>query len=346
MSPTARPPSRWTLYLPFIVLALIVAVHGVYWMIAAGEVRASAQRWIEEQEAAGYALAHEGLSVGGYPFRFILRAEAPDIAAPPADGGWSARFSELRAAAQFYNFNHWIVELEGPGEVAAPGEAGLQRFSVDMETARMSLRTQNGATNRIGADVRALALTPLADTPAAPALRGLDRLALTGHLDNADVLSLRIQIEGAAFADAVLEPEIQRIFGGSADLLRMEAAVTAWSALAAEGDPATWERAEGSLNVAGAQIAWGPAEMSGSGEIGLDSLLRPAGRLSVIVADPETLITALVEAGLIHAEQGDMLRVAAMVAPQREGGASLPFRFQDGALFLGPVRLGSLEAVQ
>lgn len=125
----------------------------------------------------------------------------------------------------------------------------------------------------------------------------------------------------------------------------MEATLNAWSALASGGDPVAWTRAGGAMAISRAQLVWGPADVSGAGDVSLDALLRPVGRLSVVVTDPETLIGALVEAGLVHDEQGDALRLAAMMAPRRDTGIALPFRFQDGGLFLGPARIGSVGAL-
>jgi len=42
---------------------------------------------------------------------------------------------------------------------------------------------------------------------------------------------------------------------------------------------------------------------------------------------------------------GFALRLFALMAPRRDTGIALPFRLQDGGLFLGPARIGDIGAV-
>jgi hypothetical protein len=336
MSMSDRAPSRTVLFIPFIALIIVVVLHAVYWTLAASQIEQRALSWIETQEAAGYQVGYESLRVTGYPFRFSLRAEAPSLTAPEAEGGWSASVERLAASAQFYDLNHWIVAPDGLGEVVGDGV----RYEVSATIARLSLRARGGATSRIGASIENLTVT--GPDGQAPAVRAIKSLALAGFLDEDDQLALRLQIDGLALGQGELDPALADAFGAEASLLRMDALVTQWAALARLSDPAEWRQAGGALVVNQAQLIWGPAELSGAGEIGLDADLLPVGRLSVVVTDPETLIGGLEAAGLVYDEQGEALRLAALMAPRREGGIALPFRLREGGIFLGPARIGDL----
>jgi hypothetical protein len=336
MSMSDRAPSRTVLFIPFLVLIIGVVLHAVYWTLAAAQIEQRALTWIETQEAAGYQVGYESLRVTGYPFRFSLRAEAPSLTAPEAEGGWSARVERLAASAQFYDLNHWIVAPDGLGEVVGDGV----RYELSATTARLSLRARDGATSRIGASIENLTVT--GPDGQAPAVRAIKSLALAGFLDEDDQLALRLQIDGLALGQGELDPALADAFGAEASLLRMDALVTQWAALARLSDPEEWRQAGGALVVNQAQLIWGPAELSGAGEIGLDADLLPVGRLSVVVTDPETLIGGLEAAGLVYDEQGEALRLAALMAPRREGGIALPFRLREGGIFLGPARIGDL----
>jgi len=331
-----RAPSRTALLMPFAVLIIVAVLHAVYWTLAASQIEQRALAWIESQEAAGYQVGYDSLHVNGYPFRFSLRAEAPRLTAPDADGGWTASVERLAASAQFYDLNHWIVAPAGVGEIVSAGET----YQLTADAARLSLRARNGATARIGASIENLTIT--AQDGQAPAVRAVKSLALASFLNQEDQLALRLQIDGLALGEGELEPALVQAFGSEASLLRMDALVTQWVALARLADPAEWRQAGGALVVNQAQLIWGPAELSGAGEIGLDADLLPEGRLSVVVTDPETLIGGLEAAGLVHDEQGEALRLAALMAPRREGGIALPFRLREGGIFLGPARVGSL----
>ncbi len=334
-----RRPGRLSLLIPFGALLAVIAIHAVYWIIVAGQIRSQADAWIAEQEAAGYAITHEGLSVGGYPFRFSLRAVSPDIAAPEAEGGWSAEAGRLAATAQIYDLNHWILTPAGDVALEAMTTSGPARWVAGFESAQLSLSSTGGVTTRIGASLTSLTLA--AEAGAAPAVEAIGALNLSGFLSQDDIFALRIQADQLRLAENQLDESLEAAFGREAELWRMEAAVTQFDALARAGDPAEWRRAGGVLDVTRAQLIWGAADVSGSGEIALDADLLPSGRLSVVVTDPETLIDALVAAGLAHDEQGDALSLAALMAPRRESGIALPFRLQGGAVFLGPARIGT-----
>ncbi len=331
-------PSRAALLIPFALLALVIAVHGAYWVYTSGQIRAAAHAWIEEQEAQGYDVAHEGLAVSGYPFRFSVRAVAPALTAPDAAGGWSIAYDRVAASAQFYNLNHWILVLDGRGEFATDVDGAPARYQIEAASLRLSVTGENGANTRIGAEAEALAVTALEGPE--PAFARIERLALAGVLSNTDILRLRVDMSGAETGAGVMPERILGAFGGRAEEIRLLADVTVWSALAGSGDPLAWTRGGGALEVNQALLDWGPAQATGSGRLRLDERLSPEGRLSVVVSNPERLASALVAAGLVNEEQAQALRLAALMAPPRQDGIALPFRLQDGAVFLGPARLG------
>ena len=330
-----RAPSRITLFVPFVALIVVVVAHAAYWTFAASQIEKRALAWIETQTAAGYEVGYESLRVGGYPFRFALRAENPTLTAPAAEGGWTTQVERLSAAAQFYNLNHWIISLDGTGRVESDGEA----FTLQSESARLSVRVSEGATSRIGASVEALTVT--GEGASQPSVTAIERLALSGVLNDADQFLIGLQTEGLVMGEGELDAPLEQAFGRSASLMRLDAVVTEWSALARRADPFDWRQAEGRIVINQAQLIWGPAELAGDGEIGLDDDLLPEGRLSVVVTDPETLIAALESSGMVVNEQGAALRLAALMAPRQDGGIPLPLRLRDGGVFFGPARIGT-----
>ncbi|MGJ3232456.1 MAG: DUF2125 domain-containing protein [Oceanicaulis sp.] len=335
--------SRLGLILPFAALVAVMIVHAIYWIVISGVVEDRARAWIAAQERAGYEIEHQGLRVGGYPFRFTLHAAAPTITAPVSEGGWRAELQRLAGTAQFYNLDHWIVTFGGPARLTAQGETGPVVYQVGAETARLSLAASSGATTRVGGDLDAVTFS--AESGPAPAVESAGQVRLSGFIDADDRFSFAVEAREVRLAETALSPEVRAAFGDTAALARMAGALTDWSVLSQVGDPYAWTAAGGHVEVAAAQLVWGPADLNGSGEITLDGELRPAGRLSLIVTDPDTLITALVDAGLVYHEQGEALRLFALMAPRRDTGIALPFRLQDGGLFLGPARLGSVGAV-
>lgn len=334
---------RLGLLLPFAALLVLMAGHAAYWIVVAGGVEERAQAWIAAQERAGYVIEHQGLRVDGYPFRFSLHAAAPVISAPARDGGWRADVERLAATAQFYNLDHWIVTLGGPARLATGRDGQGAVYRMDAVAARLSLAASSGATTRVGAELDDFTLVAVSGPPSLVEHAG--EVRLSGFIDEDDQFSFALEALDVRLTQSVVTPEITAAFGRTAQRIRLAGALTEWNALARAGDPYVWTGQGGILEIAAAQLVFGPADLNGSGEIGLDAQIRPEGRLSLIVTDPDTLIAALVEAGIVYDEQGEALRLFALMAPRRDTGIALPFRLQDGGLFLGPARIGAVGAL-
>lgn len=343
LSREGGPPSRVVLIAPFAVLALLIAAYTGYWIYASGEIKAWARGWISEQEMAGYQIEHGPMRVTGYPLRFTLDVLDPEIEAPAVEGGWQGRFSRFQASAMPWNFNHWIITIGGPLLLAAEAGGRPALYQADASNAQLSINSSREGTQRVGITLEHFVLDALEGPQ--PGLTGLERLALTGTLDDQNQLAARLEAAGITLAPDTLEPELAATFGATADILRFDGAVTQWDILARDGNAAAWAGAGGEILIGAGQLVWGPADLGGTGELTLDGQLRPAGRLSVVIAEPESLVEALVEAGLVQPGQGDALRLAAMMAPRRDNGIALPLRLQDGGIFLGPARIGSVGAM-
>ncbi|PWE16345.1 hypothetical protein DDZ18_13045 [Marinicauda salina] len=336
-----RGPSRKLLFVPLGLFVVLLIVHAVYWFYAAGRIQERGEAWVAEQQAAGYEISYHQLRVTGYPFRFTLRARDPEIVAPAADGGWRADMPRFAASAQLFSFNHWILTFGSPLNLETEIDGTPARYAIEAEQARVSLAGADGATDRIGAEIDALTIATT-EGPR-PAVSALGAVRLNGRIEDGDRLHARIEANGAQLAAGLLSEDVSATFGPEISRLRLDAELTEWNELAAEGDLAAWTRAGGRILVNAAQMLWGPAEVAGEGDISLGEDFTPSGRLSVIVTDPDVLVGALVEAGLVAPDQGEALQLAAMMAPRRGGGLALPFRLQNGGIFLGPARLGGLS---
>ncbi len=329
--------TRRLVFAPFAVGLVLLAAYTAYWVYAAGEIRKTLETSIGAHEADGYQIDYERLSVRGWPLRFDVRALEPVIQAPLSEGGWRFAAPEIAGGALPYDLNHWIVAARSPAMLETRIQGERARYRLEAETARISVSAEDGVTNRLGAEMDALTVTTLEGPPAL--VEQLEGLRLTGGVGADDAMTLRLQASAVRFAPNVLEPGVRDAFGAEADLFRLDAALSNWSALAADGDAGLWARRGGRLVVRGAQLVWGPARLEGDGDLTLDAQARPDGRLSVTVSDPEALVDALVAGRLISADQGEALRLAALMAPRRDGGVALPFRLQNGGVFLGPARL-------
>ncbi|MAK64797.1 MAG: hypothetical protein CMF75_08710 [Maricaulis sp.] len=333
--------SRSKLLWPIFAIIFVLVAYSAYWVFASQQLRAGVDDWVAEQEAAGYTIEHEGVRVGGYPYRFQVRIVNSRIEAPASDGGWLAQFADVRATAMPHDFSHWIVSFTGPlylENYTEPGSA----IEVNASDARVSLvYGRSGDTERVGAEIRDVVITTHAGD--APDIQAVEEVILNGLVEEDDRLRLRLAMSGVTASPGVLDREIEREFGTTVTTARIDLEVSQWSALARGANALAWREAEGMLHIADSELEWGPAHITGSGDFTLDSQARPDGRLSLRITDPDALANALVEAGVVPEENEQALRLAAMLAPRGPDGVSLPFRIHDGGIYLGPVRLGGLD---
>ena len=334
---TARTKLLW----PIGGIILLLLLYSAYWVFASGQIRRGVEDWIADKERAGYTIEHAGLHVRGYPYRFEIRLDAPHFTAPESDGGWDAQFERLTANAMPHDVSHWIVAFGGP--LMLENHAGADSLvEVTASDARISLvyNTQ-GETERVGAEFRDLLVTTHAGPP--PDIRSVGELLMSGAVDETGGLRMRLAVSGLQAAPGVLEPDVERAFGDTARTARIDLEVTQWPALADGANAIAWRDAGGTLEIADAELEWGPAHITGTGDFTIDSRARPDGRLSLRITDPDALADALVEAGVVPRENEQALRLAAMLAPRGPEGVSLPFRIHDGGVYLGPVRLGAID---
>lgn len=331
---------RLRFILPFGAIIFVFLLYSAYWVYASTQIRAAVERWVTEQEAAGYEIEREALTVSGYPYRFQVTFRAPRITAPASDGGWHAELASLQAHAVPHDLSHWIVRFGGPAYLNNLNGPGSE-LELGASDARISLvYNEAGETERVGAEL--IDFTILTRAGDAPDVQAIGALYLNGIVEADNTLHVRAMAENVVAAPGVLSHDVERAFGETLGMARMEFSVTEWASLARNADAVAWSQAGGQLDITDAALQWGPADLTAVGEFTLDRMARPDGRLSLRVTDPDTLAEALVEARLIPEQNREALRVAAMMAPRGPEGVSLPFRIRDGGVYLGPARLGGL----
>ncbi|MFC4725555.1 DUF2125 domain-containing protein [Glycocaulis abyssi] len=337
-TPEPARRSRLSLILPFAAFGILLAAYGGYWLWMSGEIRKTADSWVEERESEGYVISLDQLSVSGFPFRFTVTARAPEIIAPPEDGGWRMAMPQLSASALPYNISHWIVAFASPAELDLQGDEDTSALLATASRARISLASGRAGTVRAGAELEEFRL--IARESGEVLVEALDQLVLSSELVEDDQMRIRLEVRGLELGPDQLDERTVSAFGRRIELMRTDTTLSHWSALAADANLASWSDSGGRAEIAMAALHWGHARLSGEGTMGVDALLRPEGRLSVLVAEPESLVAALVAGGVASPSDGEALRLALMMAPRRDEGVALPFRFQQGGIFLGPVRIG------
>jgi hypothetical protein len=358
-----RPPRRWRFFVPLAVVAVLALGWTGFWFYASTRAQAELAAWSKREAAAGRELSCGSQELGGFPFRLELRCAAPQLALTKAHVSLKAQ--DMHAAVQVYRPTLAIAEFTGPLAVADDqGEAA----TVDWTLAQMSVHAQlSGPPQRVSVVVEQPKVTRSANQ---------EMLGRATHAEIHLRQAPRLPSDPPAFDLALdltqaLLPAVPRV---------PETPIDATVAGTLRGlddlSPRPWRQVlrdlqagNGRLDVTQARIRQGNVLIVGNGTLQLTARGALDGQLQLTVAGIEELVTALgLDKAIGQASQNALNRVvpgldlnsllgshgnaalAAMGASmlgqptQLEGrqAVTLPLRFADGAVFLGPLKVADV----
>ncbi len=358
------------------MLVLFVALIGGwswFWHYAAGEAEVAISGWRAREAKAGRIYSCGAQSIGGYPFR--IEVDCSKAAAlfrgnqPPVE----IKTAGLLIVAQVYQPDLLITEFQGPLTVADPGKAPT--IVANWKLGQSSVRGTPTAPQRVSL---------VFDSPEVDRLSGSKRETLLqakrievhgriveGSVTDHPVIEIVTRLRRAAVP--AVHPAAAHPF--DADITAMLRGLNDFS-------PKPWparfremQAAGGRIDIVQARVQQGETIAVGSGSLSLSANGRLDGQLRVTIAGLEPFLAS------INAEQAvqkspDMDKVAGAldrilpglggIARQQatssnfslginllgeqtvlEGkrAVTLPLRFDDGAVFLGPIRIGNTPAL-
>jgi hypothetical protein len=356
----ARPPRRWRIVLPLAAVVLLAAAWAGFWDYAAGRAESAFASWRAREAAAGREMSCASQSIGGFPFRLELQCAEPALNLRKARGALQAK--DLHAAVQVYQPTLMIAEVTGP--LAISDEARGAKYALDWSLAQASARglprpervslvldkpslTQPGAA--------ALARAEHAELHVRPAAVPAQDPATDVSLELRQALLLAVP----RIANAPIDADIAGTLHGIGDLAPRPLPQLLRDLAAANGR----------LDIAKARIQQGDILGTGSGTVRITSRGTLDGELQLTVAGIDKLVTLLgVDKAVGQASQRALDRYAPGLNLDRllgpRGGAALaaagaamlgqpaelegrkavtlPLRFADGVVFLGPLKVGEV----
>ncbi len=97
-------------------ILLVIALYTAGWFYAASTLKEKTLALLGDQQRHGVSALCQDAEYRGYPFRIGLFCSKVSI--DDKTNGVSATFGALRSAAQIYQPNHIVWELDGPAETA------------------------------------------------------------------------------------------------------------------------------------------------------------------------------------------------------------------------------------
>ena len=371
---TAYPAPR-TAWRYITLLVLVVALFGGwswFWYAATDKAQATIEGWRAREAKAGRVYACGSESFGGYPFRFEMACGAASALFQGSQPPVEIKASNVLVAAQVYQPTLLLSEFHGPLTVAAPGQA--PSLVVNWKLFQSSLRGTPAAPERLS-----LVLDkPIVDSMATGTARTLLRanhIEIHGRLAEGSALSQPV-IEVALRIDGAVAPELH-----PAAVVPVDATIDTVLRGLNDFSPKPWserfrqiQAAGGRIDVTQARVQQGETIAVGGGNVSINPSGRLQGQLRVTIVGLEPFLKAIGAQQMVQASpQVDKLAGAldrlspglGNVARQQVGAnlsaginmigeqttlegqraVTLPLRFDDGRMFLGPIPLGDSPAL-
>jgi hypothetical protein len=336
--------SRFWLYAPVILLALVAGAWSVGWFLVRDRAVARLDAWLAAEVGAGRQWTCRDRTIGGYPFRLEIVCASLDLQRGPV----TATLGRVEAVAQVYQPRHVITEIEGPlhltdGRVAVEGTWQL------LET---SLR---GSANGLERASLVAEAPRVRITGAAATELNLSSQHLESHLRPSPGRGAEGAYDVAISALQADLPGLDALIGGS-EPANIQVDLTATQAQGFRGRPVLdeverWRGAGGKLDILLLSLAKGTHRMEAKGELRLDDLHRPAGTLDVSATGLDGVIGNLLGGRAGGTLLGSLLGQGSggqIPSGNRSALAPLPpLRLDQGHLLIGPfvvpkVRLPAL----
>ena len=357
-------------------LILFLALVGGWsylWYYATGKAEVAIDGWRAREAKAGRIYTCGSQSIGGYPFRIEVTCDKAAAVFRSNQPPVEIKTSGILVAAQLYQPTLLISDFYGPLTIADLGHA--PNIIVNWKLAQSSLRGTPSAPERISL---------VFDQPVVERINGNNRqsvlkaqhIEVHGRLAGGSVTNKPI-IETVLRIRAAAAPELH-----PAAAMPIDADITTLLRGLNDFSPKPWsarfrelQAVDGRVDITQARVQQGDTIAVGDGTLSLNTSGRLQGQLRVTVANIEPFLAAVGTPQVVQ-NSPDMDRLSGAldrllpglgnVARQQatssnlsrginllgeqttlEGkrAVTLPLRFDDGSVFLGPIWIGNTPAM-
>lgn len=368
-------PARRTAWRYITMLVLVVAVcagWSWFWYAATDKAQATVDGWRAREAKAGRIYACGSESFGGYPFRFEMNCDAASALFSSNQPPLEIKARGIQVAAQVYQPTLLISEFHGPLTVAAPGQA--PHVVVNWKLAQSSVRGTPAAPERISLVLDKPAVDGINDGTTRSLLRA-NRVEIHGRLAEGSALSQPV-IEVALRLEGAMAPDVHPAMAQPVDAV-IDTVLRGLN----DFSPKPWHerfrqiQADGGrIDVTQARVQQGETLAVGSGSISINPTGRLQGQLRVTIAGLEPFLKRIGAQQIVQTSPtvdklagaldrlspglGNMARqqvganlsaginmIGEQTTLEGQRAVTLPLRFDDGRMFLGPIPLGDAPAV-
>ncbi len=322
-----------------VLLLALFGAYAAYWRIVAGRIAHGVVAWRQSMEPRKIDASWQKLRVTGFPFAFRVELDDATLRDGRLSPAPQLRLPELTGSAHPWDFADWRLAAPA-GLVAGLAPSG------DRPPLNLAARTAEGTVSlgRAGAgwlwlklhDVEAEAA---ARVPVKTAIAWITLPATPPRVDTDPSIGLALDLR------QVRLPAPPANLSATIDDLAFAATL---KGPIPEGPLvpaiAAWRDAGGTIELDHLKVEWGGLGVNANGTVALDQNLQPVAAFSGGIEGFATILSALVDADRLDAEQAALAQIAlsALARPGSDGKPQIEtsFTVQDGKMYLGPARLG------
>jgi hypothetical protein len=338
-SGTGTPP-RLPAFLPYLVIALVLAGYGVVWLVAREILQARLTHEADQLRRAGYVVELDGRRIDGFPFRLRLHYDRLRLVGP---SGWGVAAPGLDAQAFIYAPGHWVVLAPAGLEIERGGDGPV---SIGGPSLRASIVKSRAAPWRVALEGEAM--TFAAPSTSRPfTFTRADRFdALLRPAPDHSGGQVLMRLTGASVAPSSALAPVAGSKPLTLDLALRLTKPQAFKGSAWASAVQAWSKAGGEAQIVRLQVDAGAASLSvkgGAFHVGEDG--RLAGSAPLHVALPSSLaVLPMIFGGHVSLPVRIVALAAALV--RTAGGAlDAPLTFEGGHAALRGFPLGRAPEV-
>ncbi|WP_181832527.1 DUF2125 domain-containing protein [Bosea caraganae] len=340
----ARRKSRFWLYAPFVLLALIAAGWSGFWFYVQGRVTETLDNALAREAQAGRSWTCADRSVGGYPFRIEVRCASLTLTSTRWGDLVSVQTGPSVAVGQIYTPGLAIVQVTGPLQASLPEGRKLNLGWKQFEASAALTLSGFERLSLVMAEPNGVLTAPgKADETWRAAQFELHARRNPTRPATDQATDIAVSTKGSVLPG--LDALIGNAEPGDLDL---QATVTQSVAFRRGFNPdalETWRAAGGLIELTKLATTKGTARIEASGRILLDPAHRVSGQVNAAVAGIERI--GGIQVGGLMAGLGGLLGGRQPQAGATPGLVSIPpLVLRDGRLYIGPLRVPGINAVQ
>ncbi|MFT4074613.1 MAG: DUF2125 domain-containing protein [Asticcacaulis sp.] len=341
-----KKASRWGLFGPVLLLALLFAGWSAYWVYTANQVQARVIATQKSLIQAGYQASFDPIKVEGYPYRMFLDFHNVNIIAPSGKG-FSA--PAIEAEANAYALTKWVMTApqgltlyrgrvhQGGGE----GVIDLGKVVVSGRSLKASVSDLNKPIYHVALQGTGLSLTA-SDTlhPFAFSKAENFEAYLRPTANVADSADMMIRL-----TDAYGDPQsiVGDLSPGKPLSLQVESTISHMSGFKGEdftGSLDTWRRIGGQVTGYKAKLTAGDLSLfTTSDALVLDETSHIKGKLGIEISGTFNPIDVLGALHIISRENMTIARPLLNLTLATQGTQKFTIEFHDGSAWIGPLKV-------